>query len=62
MSANFVAALRAHLAELDGCPTIVLHPDDYQAHLTALCAICGERAVAFVRDETVPRGCWRVKH
>lgn len=56
MTASLPTVIRAHVAELGGCPTILLHPDDYARHWAALCDI------ALDMDETVPRGCYRIEH
>lgn len=60
MSASLVSVIRSHLAELDGSPTVLLHPEDYDRHWLALCDIGHETPVVFWRDESVPRGCYRL--
>lgn len=61
MSATLVSVIRSHVAELDGCSTILLHPDDYDRHWLALCDIGHDLPVVFWRDDGVPRGCYRVE-
>ena len=66
MSASLPDVIRAHVAEVGGCPTILLHPDDYErlwydGDWLALGALGRSRAAVFHRDDRVPRGCYRIE-